>query len=401
MTWLRPFLVGLFTEHIKTKFMALTLAVVLFATVQETLVGSREIDKVTLVFRLSATLADRWVLLEPRVVIRNLRIKGLRSIVDAVATERERANEIEITVDEDFLARHLPPSIRIDPDFLRAENVPGARLQSIELPDDPPRLEFTDFKTAQLEVAVAPGSEARLLLSPSGPYESPSGDKKQLDVRFNFPNIVLRAPATAFGGDPSRRRKLFVNLASLEPLIPAEAREGERTPVSLPVQGIDWEGSGIEGAHLAHMTLLQPEVMSAEAFESRLEVQFEVQPRYEAREFKIPILYRCQTREVDPLAGYAFFDIEGFRSLGLDEVRAGRCERLALRYAQAISPEEIEDKVVLVIDLSQAVPGPDQIRVPVSINVRDPAFRPLLRGVAFQRSADEKAPVAIFEKKKG
>jgi len=400
VSWLRPFLLGLFTEHIKTKFMALTLAIVLFATVQETLVGTREIGKVTLVFQLSATLQDRWVLLEPRVVLRNLRIKGLRSVVDSIATERERANEIVITVDEDFLARHRPPSIRIDPDFLRAENVPGARLNSIELPDDPPRLEFTDFKVAQFELAVAPASEPRLRLSPTGPYESPGSDKQLLDVRFSIPNVVLRGPATAFTGDLSARRKLFVALPNLEPLIPPDATEGDLTAVYLTVQGVDWEGSGIEGAHLAHISIVQPEVMSAEAFESRLQVLFDVQPRYEAREFRVPILYRCQSREVDPLAGYTFFDIEGFRSLGTDEVRQGRCERLALRHAQAIAPEDIEEKIVLVIDLSQAKPGPDKIYAPVSINVRDPAFRPLLRGIAFQRAPGDKDPVAIFEKKK-
>lgn len=399
MSWLRPFLLSLFTENIKSKFMALTLAIVLFATVQETLTGSRKLQKLTLVFRLAENQRDKWVILENRIVIEHLTIKGLRSVVDAVVTERERASEVEITVDEDFLARHRPPTIRLDADFLRSENLPGARLETIELAQAPPRLLLTPYASVRYTLAVAPDSESRLQLSPTGPFEGTGSDKQKLRATFSIPGVVVRAPVSAFSGPTDSLRTLLVRLGDIESQLRGEPMEETRATVRLPVLDVDWDASGINGKLLRHVRIIDPEEMAPDAFVNRVEVLVEVQPRFESRDFSVEIVYKRKGLEIDLAGDYTYQGMEGFTSLDEEDLQSGRCTRLALRFAQSFDIERLQEKLQLVIDLTGVVPGADPIRAPVYLDVSDPGLRPNLRLITLQPAADQKQPVAIFNKK--
>ena len=140
------FLIGLFTDHVVTKIVSLLLAVVLFVFVQQSISETERIEQLVITFELSAELDKTWVLLDERVVIKDLTITGLReALARQISALRQGGGfRYKKVIDEEFLRLHQPQNgIKITAALCRTEGIPWQLGKDFELKiESPPTLKI-------------------------------------------------------------------------------------------------------------------------------------------------------------------------------------------------------------------------------------------------------------------
>ncbi|MHC4338961.1 MAG: hypothetical protein ACYSX0_01930, partial [Planctomycetota bacterium] len=171
MKWLGSFILGLFTRHLGTKAMALLLAFVVYVIVLEQLSGTRELERLTLVFELGEELQDEYVLLDRVLVLENLKLHGPRKTLDPQANLLGQADERLLNLNADELQPYMDNKIIIvDEDFFRAMEIVGADIVVSNLPNTA-FIRFDRLTGASLTLALADGMKENLTVEPDNEWE--------------------------------------------------------------------------------------------------------------------------------------------------------------------------------------------------------------------------------------
>ena len=362
------FLKSLFTEHLATKFMSLLLAIVLFAIVQQQLVGTRTITRIELRFQLDPKLESEYSVITESLLLRDTKIKGRILDVSDIKKRLEATSLRQIGVDQRFLSRYeQKSSIAIDGAFLR-EHVIGDEDILVTPEDGDLRLRIERNDEAVVEIKAAPGMEARTRLAEDSIYEG-TADDKSVEVRFTIPTIRVRAPISTF--PPERPVVLLAEFGDVNRYL-ASAPVGQEP--RMPITRIDWEQSGIDKDHFqthARFSIGGRWVTYA-AFRSQLSATFEVRERKGDAQKDLVLWYVVGKEGRDVLKGYDEELPEGPVAWKQGDYGRGVAQNFALRYSKGrVVPERDFEFLVLILDIAAREPKPpDEILVPIRLGVK-------------------------------
>ena len=243
------FLVGLLTRHLGTKALALILSILVFAFVQNTLTGTKEIGDLTLRLELSQDVRERWVLLKDTVTVPDVRIQGLRRIVDPLAKELKQG-ERRVVLTESFLNRYDRTNLVMKPNVLR--DILGEEVDvSMGTVRDVIKVDDVEEKQNVL-VQIVPGD----LVPPEG-YRGglPNGNIYAQPI---VKRVRLLGPKQEMPRDPVLW--VDVNLKKWADESGFElSEERETVSAGYPYVTIDWARSGIRQDVLRHFRVHAPE----------------------------------------------------------------------------------------------------------------------------------------------
>jgi hypothetical protein len=364
MTWLRAFFVGLFTNHLGTKLLALLLAVGLFSFVQFSQLGTREVPELELVVTLDAELHGKYVLLTPRLRLENLEISGLRSRVNSLARQHLQA-PLPVEINERLLRLHRDGlNIPVDSDLFEDDALWGEGVKVSGLPGGL-KIEL-DERDRRDHVIVAVSPEINRL--PNDHRYQGTLEDNALQVTVNVKQVTLHGPKRVFGADP----RIVLKLPDLAQALANFTTTEEQAEAPVTGFTIDWAAGDIDERYVDHLLVQGQELgtlpVTARAFRAALRVSCTVLVRKVPKEVSIPIEVR---------AGKDGEDIDQWEPSGkliltgafLDR----RVENFPLRMPKSLADDrEFHEKLVLILNVAGATKiSEDTLRVPVYLDLRD------------------------------
>ena len=382
MKWAWDFLVGLLTQHVATKILALLLSVVLFAFVQQRLMAEEDLGDLVLRFDVAAEYTERVVILTPMITIPAVRIRGLRTKV-AQTLKDSTGREYRITIGQKFFDMYgTRRSIAINQEFCHRWNIldPDVEIQST-IPDDA-ALRIEQMIDLPLFLTLAEGMETNTVLSAESDYEGTLEGGKRVDVRFSLTDLRLRGPRIAFltepTGDPIQ---LGLRIGSVEAYL------RDIYPLSgdgMRIDGIDWSASGIETNRVSNMQVrVRGEWVDEAAFVRALRVDFEfaarrlpldIQPEVQLISGKPGGIDITKYRVVGPV-GPIIFDERDFENR--------KCARFQIELPAARKNDPDLGQIVVRLDLAnvEELPGEPDVLVPILLATKDPDKASVLKDV--------------------
>ncbi|MHC4971480.1 MAG: hypothetical protein ACYTG3_04045 [Planctomycetota bacterium] len=364
MIWLRAFFVGLFTNHLGTKLLALLLSLGLFSFVQFSQQENREIPELELIVTLDSQLHGQYVLLTPRLRIENVAISGPRSRVNSLVRQHLQA-PLPVEINERFLRLHRDRlDIPVTPEFFKDDALWGADIKVDELQSDL-KIELDELENRP-RVPVAVDPDANRVLPKDHRYQGTLEDDA-LRVYASIQQVTLVGPKRVFGENP----RIVVKLPDLAQALNHfdMTKEQDEAPVS-DLQ-IDWEAGDIDPQYVEHLLFSARELgalpSTARAFQSKLEVHCTVLVRKVSKEVSIPIEVR---------AGKGAENIDDWDSGGKPILSKDIKERLAgnfpLRMPKSLADDkDFLAKLVLILNVADAEKEDDgTLRVPVYLDLK-------------------------------
>jgi len=357
------FLLGLFTRHVRTKVLALLLAIGLFSFVQITQSTTRTIPYMVLQFRLDSDLAKTYSLIKGKVELKDVEVQGLRAIVDPLVKEWASKPEKELIITRSFLGRHADDSelrIPIDRDFFKDDALFGKDVEATKLPDGQAAV-LDVLETRRLRVEVDPALV--LKLPPESPYQGTgTDDRLQLET---VKDVSVTGPKSAF----AENARVIYTIDTLVQQIAAFKTQLDQAPVTLGNVRILWSEGGINVEYLD----VRIEGKTPAEFKRGLVVTCQVVKRKETKPFAtFPIVVRS-SREFN-LADWtpqtsSFGVVVSSRVL-----EEGSVENLVLRMPKALAEKKaLTDNLVLEVNLTAArkEEGTNRLIVPVFLSLKD------------------------------
>jgi hypothetical protein len=396
VNWIRDFLVGLFTRHLGTKFMALLLAGVLFIFAQQSHMQTGLIDELTLEFELARELEETYVLLTPGITLVELDIRGLRSKVGPLLAQFKRERSIRLTITEDFLALHEDPlRIRIDEDFFHLHELLDRDLDIVsEMPAEW-ALRLANMYVAVLTPALAEASKERVRLPEDSDYEGTLASGQEVELRFLPPSLKLRGPEDAFAPEAQH---LYFTVADVDTWLRNNYIDGSGPP-RMEVESTAWVVSGVRPPFLQHVqALVGVDWIPADELASRVRTEFEIRPRKVQVELQPDIHLKGNRDDLGALDGYVVEGPEGPLFFGQEDIEQGRCTRFAVEVPASLAGSEDLKLLVVVLDVAHRGKDGDNLKVPIYLDVRDRDRRDLLAEVRIKVAQEylQREPVIVF-----
>ncbi|MHC4957408.1 MAG: hypothetical protein ACYTGN_03460 [Planctomycetota bacterium] len=382
------FLIGVFTEHVATKFMALLLAIVLFAVVQQQLQSTESIDTIQLEFELAAELREDWTVMTKVVTLLDVKVTGRTSKLEIELKRLKQRPTQQIEIDERFLnAYPNKRNIRIDEQFLHDHDVLPI---DIELAGERVVLESLRIERNEpvtIEIVLAAGMEERTRLRDDNPFEGTLEAAKRVDARFSIVSLKARAPESVFEGD-TNKLKLHVTIRDVDTYL-KDDYVGTGGQVTMPIDGFDWKASQIRGTTFATegRFRIDGEWRVFDEMKRAINLIFEVSPKKEDVEAKLPIHYDVGPDKFDPLEGYRVRGPDGPINFTQQDIDNKKCSRFSLRVQKSVTQEDLK-LFVLVLDVWRLEKQGDRIFVPVRLEVTDKNRGDLKRLVEIKMSSD-------------
>jgi hypothetical protein len=392
----RTLLVGVFTDNLRTKAMALVVSIVVFVFVQGTLRDTETIRDLKLVFELAPELEESHVLVgSPIYVLPEVSIEGEKVVLENLRRQLEReANQIRLTVDRRFLDGLGSRPYKLDRTFLKDRNIPAANVEvTKEIPGAPLQLQIDD-KVPVVGLRLVPSAEMDLSLAADNPYEAPEGDK--VNPRFFPETVTLAVPNRALLRGPQGYDRLFVAWE-----VPLDRWLKGRLPEDPFSYGgrltVNWQESGLDPALDAHF-----EVDGRPATDFRPTFSFEARARGEEQDIAIDVVVRDwpNPKEKIDLKEYRVAQVAGIvGTLNDKSIANNRCERLVVRMqtARVREKDKLAERLVLVVDLSRAERAGNNLEARLFLDAKDRASRSLLDSITIHSDTrDPKGPYIRF-----
>jgi len=364
---------SIFTEHLATKFMSLLLAFVLFAVVQQQIIGDRVIDEIQLEFKLAQELDLKYTLMSPTVPVLATEIRGQIREVDDVVKGFRSQKARDILVDQRLLSRYGEgeTAIKITPQFLlEHELLPAGTVRVVGGPSGDPRLRIQPNVDQKLELTMAKGMREHTALRKDSDYEGTLDNNTRVDIRFmvvregeprQLTELRVLAPASAFGQD--HPQKLFARFPDINEYL-ADGR--------VRVEGYDWQPSGIG----------QPDIFERYArcyldgvwvrfADLEIFATFVIHPRKVDTKLDLRIVYQVRQADRSFLDDHAEVGPEGPVNWPGGQAAAGIAKAFVVSYSRAEvkDPEKDLDSLEIVLDIAGRRTDGDRILVPVFLRV--------------------------------
>jgi hypothetical protein len=250
------FLHGLFTTHVVTKVVSLLLASVLFVFTQQSISDEQTIDELTITFKLAPDLEQRYVLDNEQVVLKQLKVSGLRRDLAVEIGSLRRADfVITKVVTEQFIRDYRPDNsatVVIDADLLRAEALPWDFGQDFQLElKRPGKLEIERLRDVTFRPVLSDAMKAELRLPESSAFRAADGSL-QIDPEWVQPNgaaigaISISGPSSLLPQiDPESNEvpPLYIRVPNLAEILRGRTLAEAREPIK--ISEIMWSASGI------------------------------------------------------------------------------------------------------------------------------------------------------------
>ncbi|MHC4161987.1 MAG: hypothetical protein ACYSUM_07645 [Planctomycetota bacterium] len=362
MTWLWAFFVGLFTNHLGTKLLALLLSLGLFSFVQFSQLGARKVPELELIVTLDSELHGQYVLLTPRLRLEDLEISGLRSRVNFLARQHLQA-PLPVEINERFLRLHRDGlDIPVTPDFFEDDALWGEDIKASGLPDDL-KIEL-DERDSRPGIIVTVSPEVNRL--PKDHRYQGTLEDDALQVSINIKQVTLLGPRRVFGANP----RIVLKLPDLAQMLNNFNTTEEQAEAPVQDFDLDWAAGDIDSRYVEHVLVsgreLGPLPVTARAFRAALRVSCTVLVRKVLKEVSIPIEVRVGegTENIDN------WDSRGKLILG-DAVRARRAENFPLRMPKSLADDDdFLARLVLILNVAGAQKGSaGTLRVPVYLDL--------------------------------
>jgi len=369
------FVVGVLTRHLGTKALSLVLSILVFAFVQNTLTGTRDLQELTLRFELHQDLRDNFVLLQDTVTVRDVRIQGLRRIVDPLAKELRGDKRVVLT--EGFLSRYDRMNLVIKPavlrDILGDEDIDitmGGVDQAVKVD----RL----VERSNVLVDLVPDEN----LTPPEEYQGTQPDGRIFPPEFNVKQVRLIGPSTEMPPNPGLKVDIHLDRYFTPERQLDFSEEREVVQLQVPFISIDWQLSGIRPGMVKYFKVasdLTNNPVAAATFERSLSAKFELMARLEPQEVKIPIVRRDKWKsDVDFSRWVSLSTL--VTSQALDE-EAVLLEIRVPKTILARYPDLLKEQLVLVLDVTAWTKDSDELVIPFHLDVRDRSHPDLLNAL--------------------
>ncbi|MHC4222642.1 MAG: YbbR-like domain-containing protein [Planctomycetota bacterium] len=387
MKWLGSFILGLFTRHLGTKAMALLLAFVVYVIVLEQLSGTRELERLTLVFELGEELQDEYVLLDRVLVLENLKLHGPRKTLDPQANLLGQADERLLNLNADELQPYMDNKIIIvDEDFFRAMEIVGADIVVSNLPNTA-FIRFDRLTGASLTLALADGMKENLTVEPDNEWEGTLQGGRLIDYRIVPSSLELRGPASYI---KTRGGTLEVDIGKVDDFLRRYKGNGEPR---IPVTGFNWAKAKISAAGLAHLWVLDG---ATPVNELKVFLEFDVVPRRKEFKIDLPIHYNVGKEGMQFLKdNYECIGPRGPIRFDQSAFEDAVCGDFVLEVEAALKPEELKT-LILVLDVANRRQEGEDLVIPVRLR----AAPDLLARVRIKMSLEATGePAVVFTPK--
>lgn len=243
---------GLLTRHLGTKFLALLLAILLYAFVHKGLSAEREFD-LRLHFVLDPNLDREYVLMTPRVDVNGLVLQGLREKLDAWEDGQSKPPEIEISVDQAFIDRHRRGDaalvVAMTTRFFENNKIfARAEITALSVPPAGTDLEIDLRREVTFELTIGDKEQPRLEIAPGSPFSPVGGSGKRVSPEFRpDKRVTISGPKRRLLGVKDQNPKLYVMLQDVNLVIEKQLATLIKSEVTIEakLQNIDWGLSGL------------------------------------------------------------------------------------------------------------------------------------------------------------
>lgn len=365
MTWLRAFLLGLFTNHLGTKLLALLLSLGLFSFVQFSQQETREIPELEMVVTLDVELHGRYVLLTPRLRIHNVEISGPRSRVNSLARQHLQA-PLPVEINERFLRLHRDGlDIPVNPDLFEDDALWGKDIKVGELGGDL-KIELDELENRP-RVIVIIDPNANLVLPKDHRYQG-TLENDALRLFANIRQVSLLGPKRVFGQNP----RIVVKLPDLAQVLHHFDTTKEQDDAPVTDFTIDWAAGDINPQYVEHLLFSGRELgslpVTERAFRSTLDVRCTVLVRKVSKEVSIPIEVRVGEKSEDIDKDWD----SGGKLLLSKAIQERRADNFPLRMPKSLADDEaFLARLVLILNVAGASKdSAGTLRVPVYLDLQ-------------------------------
>jgi hypothetical protein len=364
--WLGSFLVGLFTRHLGTKLMALLLGFVVYVIVLEQLSGTRELERLTLVFELGEELQDEFVLLDRVLVLENLRLHGPRKTLDPQANLLGQADERLLNLNADELQPYMDNRIIIvDEDFFRAMEIVGGDIAVSNIPDTA-FIRFDRLVGASFTLALADGMKENLTVESDNEWEGTLQGGRLIDYRLDPPSLELRGP---FRFLPPRSGTLEVDIGKVDEFLRTRYK-GNGKP-RMEVTAFNWSKAKIREEGLSHLWVLEG---ATPVSEQRVFLEFDVVPRRTVIKMDLPIHYNVGKEGMQFLRDkYEFIRPQGPVRFDQSAFEDAVCRDFELEVEAALTAEDLKP-LILVLDVANRRQEGEDLLIPVRLRAPPELF---------------------------
>lgn len=287
-------ILGLFTRHLVTKFVALLLAIVLFVVTQQGISDTQLIKQIVITFELSPEASTTWVLLEKRVILKNMTVQGLRdTLTREIAGLRGLDFQKKIVIDEDFLRRHSTDrQIVLDGAFCESEEIPWKLERDFRLVvPEPQKLQIARRVNRTFRPMLTEKMQAMLDLPEDFRFLGPGGAVRPPIRWVGETVIAVSGPESALppANEDDSVLPLYITIKPLTEMLQGKVTLAEaRSP--LPIDGIDWRESKFDIGMLQHIVIERPNVGRL-ALKNEISVSCDLEERRKSIKLKLPILF--------------------------------------------------------------------------------------------------------------
>ncbi len=395
---MKQFMIGMFSRHLGTKFLAILLSVILFLFVHEQQQVESTIPQVSLKFRLDKQLVDEYILTRDEVTLQDLRITGKQSDVSRITDAINKSPTREVIITQSFLDTYgKDRTIKLDRNVIRDTAIFGGTVKFSAVSGEK-TIEYDELEVVQdVELRLSPDQTDKLNVRRNADYEPTEGDGTKFQVYFNVKLATIRGPKSLFTS--GRPTALYVNILPLDPQPPTDGSATSEFEASQPIASIDWNGSGLDSGLLGSATFLVGKGTGVRdvAFTRSLRVLYRVQERAKEVTVTLPILVREPLVEDNAdrprLKGWSM----NHQLLDLSDQPKTVSLKLKLPGTLAVQ-QTFLDSLVLVIDLANASKNLDLWRCNAYLSFRN-GERPNDR-LARVRFADANARVLVIDLEK-
>ena len=248
MKWL----LGLLTRHLGTKFLALLLAVLLYAFVHKGLSAEREFD-LRLRFVLDPSLDRDYVLMTPLVDVRGLVLQGLREKLDAWEDGQAKPPEIEIGIDQAFIDRHRRGDdaivVAMSTGFFENNGIfARAEITAKSVPPAGADLEIDLRRKVTFDLTIGDKELPKLEIADGSAFSPVGGSGRRVRPEFKpGKQVVISGPRQRLRGVTAQNPKLYVWLPDVNLAIEKERATLIKPEVTITakLEGFDWDASGL------------------------------------------------------------------------------------------------------------------------------------------------------------
>lgn len=400
---------GIFTRHVVTKFVALMLAIVLFVFTQQGISDTQLIKQVTIHFELSKAANKTWVLLKEDVVLRDMTVQGLRdTLTREIAGLRGLDFRKTLVIDEEFLRRHSTGQpIVMDAAFCETEEIPWKLDRDFRLVvHEPTTLQIARRVNRTFRPVMTEETLALLDLPENYKFRGRGGAARPTFEWVGATVIAVTGPEDALPPENEDKSTLplYILIRPLTELLQgadtlAEARD------TLPIDGIDWERSGFKSKLINHVVIERPS-SSRIALRNEIWIRCDLEEQRVALSLKLSIQFLTNSESLNhtDLVGkkYSLVGKVGMWGTIFDHDENWELvEGFDLKVAQTWSKKssELEKYLSVRIDFTNAEKRGKTIVVPVEL-IRIDGPTDLSDTVRIARNDSNDPPALEFQKNK-